>query len=160
MYNILFFKKHSTRFSLSFLIATKVSTVFRANRLIDFVIMRSILPLIVSWIICLNPSRFLVNVAICFVTIHLDKFHSGFALMKLSINRFGLHRKSFVHHFRLRLEHRLQPSLAHFIKRVNVNGLIVCGITVIFFIIFSFHYFCAFLSLLMSMIHWGFCASK
>ena len=41
----------------------KVSTVLRANRLIDFVIIRSILPASASATMRLKPSRFLVLVA-------------------------------------------------------------------------------------------------
>ena len=58
-----FSKKTSMPFSLSLRTVVKVSTVLRANRLIDFVIIRSILPASASATIRLKPSRFLVLVA-------------------------------------------------------------------------------------------------
>ena len=58
-----FSKKTSMPFSLSLRTVVKVSTVLRANRLIDFVIIRSILPASASATMRLKPSRFLVLVA-------------------------------------------------------------------------------------------------
>lgn len=59
-----FSKKTSTPFSLSCLIVTRLSTVFRAKRLTDLVRMRSIFPARASSIILLKPSRFLVFVPV------------------------------------------------------------------------------------------------
>ena len=53
-----FSKNTSTPFALSSRSVTKVSTVFRAKRLMDFVTMRSIFPARASEIISLNPSLF------------------------------------------------------------------------------------------------------
>src|SRR5690554_6949765 len=57
-----FSKKTSTPLSFNFLTKDIVSSVLRANREMDFVIMRSILPAKASDIILLNSGRLLVLV--------------------------------------------------------------------------------------------------
>ncbi len=64
VYMFSFSKKHSTPCSLSFLIVTKVSTVFLAKRDIDLVTIKSTLPSSASAIILLKPSRFFVDVPV------------------------------------------------------------------------------------------------
>ncbi len=58
-----FSKYTSIPFSFSFRTVVSVSTVFRANREMDFVMIRSIFPAMASATIWLKPSRFFVLVA-------------------------------------------------------------------------------------------------
>ena len=59
-----FSKYTSTPAALSFRTVVRVSTVFRAKRLTDFVRIRSIFPAMAAFIMALNPSRCLVLVPV------------------------------------------------------------------------------------------------